>query len=64
MLAHDSIPRPLFAAMLDTATIFLRHNLRKRLDVDTYMSVALPSPSRRRKAANSPSSLIAVFAYG
>ncbi|ORY91636.1 hypothetical protein BCR35DRAFT_328230 [Leucosporidium creatinivorum] len=37
MLAHDSSPRPLLAAMLDTAAIFLRHNLRKRLDVDTYI---------------------------
>ncbi|KAK4055694.1 hypothetical protein OIV83_000240 [Microbotryomycetes sp. JL201] len=39
MLPHNTNHRPLAAAMLDTAVIFLRHNLRKRMDVETYMSV-------------------------
>ncbi|KAM0788767.1 hypothetical protein ACM66B_002857 [Microbotryomycetes sp. NB124-2] len=37
MLPHNVKQRPLAAAMLDTAVIFLRHNLRKRMDVETYI---------------------------
>ncbi|KAL8290109.1 hypothetical protein RQP46_003048 [Phenoliferia psychrophenolica] len=37
MLPHNNTRRPPIAAMLDTAVIYLRHNLHKRLDVETYM---------------------------
>ncbi|GAA5892010.1 hypothetical protein JCM5296_004660 [Sporobolomyces johnsonii] len=38
MLAHQNgANRPPIAAMVDTVVIFLRHNLRKRLDVETYV---------------------------
>jgi len=56
MLAHAPSPRPLLAAMLDTATIFLRHNLRKRLDVDTYvLAPFLPLSARAIADLPSPS---------
>ncbi|KAK4056590.1 hypothetical protein OIO90_002438 [Microbotryomycetes sp. JL221] len=37
MLPHNNNHRPVIAAMLDTTVIFLRHNLRKKLDVETYI---------------------------
>ena len=37
MLPHNNTRRPHIAAMLDTTVIYLRHNLHKKLDVETYM---------------------------
>ncbi|KAI5474729.1 hypothetical protein MNV49_002530 [Pseudohyphozyma bogoriensis] len=42
MLPYTNEKRPPMAAMLDSAVIFLRHNLHKRLDAESYMFV--PSP--------------------
>ncbi|GAA6004895.1 hypothetical protein JCM10207_008445 [Rhodosporidiobolus poonsookiae] len=40
MLSHSSHPRRPIDGIIDAVVIFLRHNLRKRLDVETY-TVAL-----------------------
>lgn len=37
MLPYASSPRPLISSILDTALTFLRHNLRKKLDVGSYI---------------------------
>lgn len=37
MLAYNNERRPPIAAMLDTAVIFLRHNLHRKLDAETYI---------------------------
>ncbi|GAA6042532.1 hypothetical protein JCM8097_004653 [Rhodosporidiobolus ruineniae] len=37
MLPHTTAPKRPIDAMIDTVVIYLRHNLRKRLDVETYI---------------------------
>jgi len=42
--ARDDARAVPLSAMIDSVVVFLRHNLRKRLDVETYACVLLFLP--------------------